>query len=68
VQRYFPPKQALRRYKKFALYFSANFKFAHSFYNRIHNAPDLETVKTELDAFFDRNPERVRRPNMNFFV
>jgi tRNA-dihydrouridine synthase B len=68
MQRHFDPKRALRRYQKFALYFSANFKFAHGFFKRIHNAPDLETVRNELQAFFDREPERVRRPNMNFFL
>ena len=68
MQRHFDDKRALRRYQKFALYFSANFKFAHSFYNRLRNAPDLETAKVELKAFFDRQPEKVRRPNMNFFL
>ena len=68
MQRHFDPKRALRRYQKFALYFSANFKFANSFYNRIRNAPDLETVRQVLVAFFDRQPETVRQPNMNFFL
>jgi nifR3 family TIM-barrel protein len=68
MKRHFDPKRALRRYQKFALYFSANFKFAHSFYTRIRNAQDLETIQTELHAFFDREPEKVRRPNMNFFL
>lgn len=68
VRKHFDPGRALRRYQKFALYFSANFKFAHSFYNRIRNAPDLETVKVALNAFFDREPATVRRPNMNFFL
>ena len=68
MQRHFTPDQALRRYKKFALYFSANFKFAHAFYNRIFRAPNLERIETDLNAFFDREPERSRRPNMNFFL
>ncbi len=68
MQRHFDSRQALRRYRKFALYFSANFKFANSFFNQIRNAPDLETVKDTLIAFFDRQPETVRQPNMNFFV
>jgi len=68
MERHFDPKRALRRYQKFALYFCANFKFAHSIYNRIRNAPDLETISVELNTFFDRNPEKVRRPNMNFFL
>ena len=68
MKQHFDAKRALRRYQKFALYFAANFKFAHSLYNRINNAPDLETVGVELNTFFDRNPEKVRRPNMNFFL
>jgi nifR3 family TIM-barrel protein len=65
--RHFDERRALRRFKKFASYFSANFKFAHSFNKRIANAPDLPAVRHELERFFDSDPERVRRPNMNFF-
>lgn len=68
MERYFDDRRALRRYKKFALYFSANFKFAHSFFKRIGNARDLVTVKGELEAFFSGNPETMTRPNMNFFL
>lgn len=68
MERYFDDRRALRRYKKFALYFSANFKFAHSFFKRIGNARDLVTVKGELEAFFSGNPETMTRPNINFFL
>lgn len=67
MERHFDNRRALRRYKKFALYYSANFKFAHSFFKRIGNAPDLETLRGELEAFFSGNPQTVARPNMNFF-
>lgn len=68
MQRHFDERRALRRYKKFALYFSANFKFAHSFYTRINNAPDLSALARILDDFFSRPLEIVKRPNMNFFL
>ncbi|MDL2268487.1 tRNA-dihydrouridine synthase family protein [Desulfosarcina sp. OttesenSCG-928-A07] len=68
VQRYFEPVPALRRYKKFFLYYSANFKFAHTIYTRIANAPDLETISGILTDFFDSDPETVNQPNMNFFL
>ncbi|BBO91105.1 tRNA dihydrouridine synthase [Desulfosarcina ovata] len=68
MQHHFDPRRVLRRYKKFALYYSANFKFAHSFYTRINNAPDLESLKNELERFFSHRPETVTRPNMNFFL
>jgi tRNA-dihydrouridine synthase B len=67
MRQHFDDRRALRRYKKFALYYSANFKFAHSFYKRIANAPDLDRLNDELEAFFDGSPETVNRPNMNFF-
>ncbi|BBO70726.1 tRNA-dihydrouridine synthase [Desulfosarcina alkanivorans] len=67
MERHFDARRALRRYKKFALYYSANFKFAHSFFKRIGNAADLKALRGELDSFFSGNPETVVRPNMNFF-
>ncbi len=66
MERHFDAGQALRRYKKFALYFGANFRFAHSFTKRINNAPDMQRLKSELEDFFNREPETVTRPNMNF--
>jgi tRNA-dihydrouridine synthase len=68
MERHFDHRRALKRYRKFALYYSANFKFAHSFYKRIGNARDLQAVRSELKAFFRWNPETGRRPNMNFFL
>ncbi len=68
MERNFDDRRALRRYKKFALYYSANFKFAHSFNKRIGNARNLKAVKDELMIFFSGNPETLTRPNMNFFL
>ena len=68
MERHFDSRRALRRYRKFALYYSANFKFAHSFYKRIGNARDLQAVKDGLVAFFSGNPQTTARPNMNFFL
>ena len=68
MERHFDNRRALRRYKKFALYFSANFKFSHSFFKRIGNAPDLKALRSELEAFFSGDPETMIRPNMNFFL
>jgi len=64
---HFNANRALRRYKKFAQYFSANFKFGHSFLKRVGNAPDLEAIRAQLEDFFNRAPETVSKPNMNFF-
>lgn len=64
---HFDAKRALRRFKKFARYFSANFKFGHSFYKQTANATDLKALREVLEIFFSKSPQTVVRPNMNFF-
>jgi len=65
--KHFDPSKALRRFKKFAFYFSANFKFGHTLYTGIQNAPDMDAVELVLCRFFETSVETVSRPNMNFF-
>jgi nifR3 family TIM-barrel protein len=65
--KHFDPMKALRRFKKFAFYFSANFKFGHTLYTRIQNAHDIQSVETILIRFFETPAETVSRPNLNFF-
>ena len=65
--KHFNPAKALRRFKKFALYFSANFKFGHTLFSGIQNADDMQEVETVLFRFFETPAETVSRPNMNFF-
>jgi nifR3 family TIM-barrel protein len=65
--KHFDPAKALRRFKKFAFYFSANFKYGHTLYTRIQNTHDMLEVETVLLRFFETHAETVSRPNMNFF-
>jgi nifR3 family TIM-barrel protein len=68
MEDHFEPGRALRRYKKFAMYFSANFAFGHTLFTRLRNAADMEQIRKELTVFFDGRPEILPRPNLNFFV
>ena len=65
--KHFDPAKALRRFKKFAFYFSANFKYGHTLFTRIQNAHDMPEVETVLLSFFETPAETLSRPNMNFF-
>ena len=67
LAKHYEPPKAIRRFKRFAYYFSANFKFGHTLYTRILNAPDIQAAEKVLHQFFETIPEVVRRPNMNFF-
>jgi nifR3 family TIM-barrel protein len=64
---HFEPPQAIRRFKRFAFYFAANFKFGHTFYTRISNAKDMASVMDCIQRFFKEPPECIQRPNLNFF-
>ena len=64
---YYDPVAAIKRFKRFAFYFSANFCFGHTLYSRILKAGDMKAVDTILKQFFEKAPDISSRPNMNYF-
>lgn len=64
---YFDEKQAILRFKRFSLYFAANFRFGHTLYKQICNAPDMTGIRGVLRSFFKTSPERSLSPNLNLF-
>jgi nifR3 family TIM-barrel protein len=67
MQQHFAPTAALRRFKRFAQYFSANFVYGHTLYSAVRAAPDLVAVEAALDRFFATPPQVFERPNRNLF-
>lgn len=67
LEKHFDSQKALRRFKKFGFYFSANFKFGHTLFTGIQNAENLEAAKAFIFKFFQMPPETVSTPNLNFF-
>jgi tRNA-dihydrouridine synthase len=59
--------QAIRRFKRFSFYFAANFKFGHLLHSRLLNAADMGQVEHILQRFFEKPPDLVSKPNLNFF-
>ena len=68
LEKHFDPQQAFRRFKKFISYFSANFKFGHTLFRGIQKAQNRQEAEAVLYQFFERPPEMVSRPNLNFFI
>jgi nifR3 family TIM-barrel protein len=64
---YYDPVAAIKRFKRFAFYFSANFRFGHSLYSRILKTGNMKEVDTILKRFFEQAPDVAERPNMNYF-
>jgi nifR3 family TIM-barrel protein len=67
LETHFDHPKALRRFKKFGFYFSANFKFGHSLFSTIQKAETMAQAKKFFHRFFERPLETVSRPNLNFF-
>ena len=67
LERYYQPATALRRFMRYAAYFSANFLYGHTLYAQLTRARVMEDVRGTLDRFFETAPAVVRRPNMNRF-
>ncbi len=67
LEQRFDPDRALRRYKKFSMYFSGNFRFGHTLFTRLRNAGSMDRIRQILASFFSGNPGINSRPNQNFF-
>ncbi len=64
--RHFDPERALRRLKRWAPYFCANYPFGHTLCSRLINRDCLAAAVDCLREFFDGDPAPLARPNMNF--
>lgn len=67
LSEYFDEKRAVRRFKKFSIYFSANFRFGHTLYKNISRTKDMNAVRLVLANFFETPPDLSVSPNMNLF-
>jgi len=67
LENHYDPVAAIKRFKRFAFYFSANFRFGHTLYSRILKAGNMKEVVTILKRFFEQAPDVAARPNMNYF-
>jgi nifR3 family TIM-barrel protein len=67
LENHFEPVNALRRYRKWIVYFSANFIYGHMFAARVRKASDISCARRAVDAFFASDPSLGKSPNRNFF-
>jgi len=67
LEMHYDPVAAIKRFKRFAFYFSANFRFGHTLYSRILKTANMKEVDTILTRFFELAPDIAAGPNMNYF-
>jgi tRNA-dihydrouridine synthase B len=65
---HFDKPAAIRRFKKFAIYFSANFLFGHALQSRLRNAESMEKVEDILRDFLKDGADLSTRPNPTLFI
>jgi len=64
---HFGEERALRRFRRFGFYFSANFRYGHTLYSSLMGAKTMAAADDAIHRFFESPPELNLRPNMNFF-
>jgi tRNA-dihydrouridine synthase len=62
---YYEPVNALRRFRKWIVYFAANFVYGHQFSSKVRRAKDMDAARREIDAFFASDAARGSDPNRN---
>ncbi len=67
LESHYDPIPAIKRFKRFAFYFCANFRFGHALYTRILNANKMTQMAAIIRQFFEQAPGIRSRPNLNFF-
>jgi tRNA-dihydrouridine synthase B len=68
LDHHFDPVHAVKLFKKFAIYFSANFLFAHDIFRRLCRADTTDQIRDNIEQVFKKPPALTRRPNMNLFT
>lgn len=67
LSQHFDPVTAVKRFKKFAVYFSANFSFGHTLYHKLCRAETMAEIEENIDRLFDNCPAVTSKPNLSIF-
>ncbi len=68
LEHYFGEAGAVRYFKKYSLYFAANFVFGHSLWPKLWNAEDLEGIRENIRRSFVSCPAVSTRPSLYMFT
>lgn len=68
LEKHYPPINALKLFKKSAIYFCANFKFGHKIWAKMIKGDSMEDIKYNVNEIFVTLPAVSLRPNMNMFI
>lgn len=64
---YYSEALAVRRYKRFLAYFTANFQFGHTLHMKLKQMTTLSEIKEALLRFYETHPRIMPLPNQSVF-
>ena len=68
LDHHFIPTISIKLFKKYAIYFAANFKFGHAIYKTLSRATTLAQAEDQVHKVFTPHPDVLQRPDMNMFT
>jgi nifR3 family TIM-barrel protein len=66
LAKHYQPMAAMRRFRRFAFYYSSNFRFGHTWCSRVQSAQHPQEIRQAVAEIIGEAPELSLRPNMNF--
>jgi tRNA-dihydrouridine synthase len=67
LSHYYNPVFAVKLFKKFVPYYSANFKFGHQIRKKLVEKDTMEAIEENIRTILTPCPELSSRPNLNLF-
>ena len=67
LESFYGPETGMRRFHRYAAYYTANFRYGHFLYGRLCRAADLAGVRAVLRRHLSQDPDVVERPSMHRF-
>lgn len=68
LERHYDPSRAIKLYKKFAIYFAANFTFGNGLFGKLTRGADMTTMRENAEREFATIPQIAHRPNSLMFT
>ncbi len=68
LSKYHDEHFSVKLFKKFAPYFSANFKFGHSICKKLIKGNTMNEIRDSIESIFKTPPETLDTPNLNMFI
>lgn len=68
LEEHFDPQRAVKRYKKYAVYLAANYRFGHDLLPKLTKGDCLDDFRAQVRSLLHDDLETARRPSVHLFT